>query len=78
VIRCQGPIVQVTLNNEQIIIMDVDLWSEAGKNPDGSPNKFGYAWSDVPRRGHLAFQDHSPRGDRPARVWYRNVKIRPL
>ena len=39
---------------------------------DGSKDKFRTAYKDMPRRGHVGFQDHG----KP--VWYRNVKVKPL
>ncbi len=71
-ITCKANKIYVVLNGEQIIDMDLDLWTEAHKNPDGTKNKFRTAYKDMPRAGHIGFQDH---GDP---VWFRNVKIRPL
>ncbi len=71
-ITAQGSLIKVVMNGEQIIDMDLDLWTEAHKNPDGTPNKFGTAYKDMPRVGKIGFQDH---GDP---VWYRNIKIREL
>ena len=64
--------IYVVMNGEEIIDMDLDLWTEPHKNPDGTPNKFNTAYKDMPRAGHIGFQDH---GDP---VWYRNIKIKPL
>jgi len=64
--------IYVVMNGEQIIDMDLNLWTEPHKNPDGSTNKFNTAYKDMPRTGHIGFQDH---GDP---VWYRNIKIKPL
>jgi len=64
--------INVIMNGEEIIDMDLDLWTEPHKNPDGTPNKFNTAYKDMPRVGHIGFQDH---GDP---VWYRNIKIKPL
>jgi len=64
--------IYVVMNGEQIIDMDLNLWTEPHRNPDGSPNKFNTAYKDMPRTGHIGFQDH---GDP---VWYRNIKIKPL
>lgn len=67
-----GPRILVALNGERIIDMDLERWTEAGKNPDGSKNKFRTAYKEMPREGHLGFQDHG----NP--VWFRNLRIREL
>ncbi len=67
-----GSRIMVAMNNERIISMNLDDWTEAGKNPDGSPNKFKTAYKDMARTGAIGFQDHG----NP--VWYRNMKIREI
>ena len=71
-LSCKGPAIQVELNGERVIQADIDQWDTPGKNPDGSDNKFKYAWKDMPRCGHLGLQDHG------GRVWFRHVRIREL
>jgi hypothetical protein len=53
-------------------VTDADLgrWTEAGKNPDGTANKFKRPLRDFPRRGHIGLQDHH------RMVQFRNVRIR--
>lgn len=71
-IVAKGPVIQVTLNGEQVIDMNLDQWTEPGKNPDGSKNKYKSALKDFPRRGRIQIQDHH----KP--LWYRNVRIKEL
>ena len=64
--------VSVEKNGVQIAEMDVEQWEKAGKNADGSKNKFKYAWKDMPQKGHIGLQDHG------GKVWFRNLKIQQL
>ena len=68
-ITCRGPMIDVVLNGQKIISMDLNLWKEPHKNPDGTPNKFNTAYKDMPRSGNIGLQYHG----HP--VWYRNLRI---
>lgn len=72
VITCDGPLISVELNGHEVASMNVDEYTVPGQNPDGTPNKFKYAWKDMPRRGHIGLQDHN------SPVWFRNIEIQPL
>jgi hypothetical protein len=72
VITAEGPRLTVQLNGEKVSEMDLDRWTEAGRNPDGSKNKFKRALKDWKREGHIGFQDHG------AKVWYRKVRVKAL
>lgn len=71
-ITCIGSKINVLLNDQQVIDLDLNNWTQAHQNPDGTPNKFECAYKDMPRCGHIGLQDH---GDY---VWYRNIRLREL
>jgi hypothetical protein len=62
----------IVLNGELVNTMNLDRWTEAGKNPDGSKNKFKAAYKDMPREGHIGLQYHG----QP--VWFRNVRVKEI
>lgn len=70
-LSCQGPLIQVTLNDQQVLDVDIDAFDTPGQSADGTPNKFKYAWKDMPRTGYIGLQDHN------GRIWFRNLRIRP-
>jgi hypothetical protein len=72
VITCLDNKIYINLNGQDIIDMDLNKWTEAGKNPDGTPNKFKTAYKDMPRVGNLGFQYHG----NP--VWFKNLKVKSL
>jgi hypothetical protein len=72
VLTAKGSRITIDLNGERIIDADLDQWTEAGKNPDGSKNKYRTALKDFPREGYIGLQEH---GDV---VSYRNIRVRPL
>lgn len=71
-IRCEGPIVEVTVNGTTTATINTEEWTEPGVRPDGSKHKFLTAIKDHPRRGHIAFQDHG------SKAWFRDVRIKEL
>ncbi len=72
VITCRGSRVTIEMNGEQIVVADLDQWNQAGKNPDGTPNKYRTALKDFPREGKIGLQEHG------AVVAYRNIRVKPL
>jgi hypothetical protein len=71
-ITCSGPIVRVVLNSQQIVAIDLREWTTPQQNPDGSRNKFRYAYNTMTHAGHIGLQDHG------GRFWVRNLRIRSL
>ncbi len=71
-IVCKDNKIYVVLNGTQIIDMDLNKWTEAHKNPDGTKNKFNTAYKEMPRSGHIGLQYHG----HP--LWFRNIKVKEL
>jgi len=71
-LTCKGPNVTVEANGQKILDVNLNDWDTGNKNPDGSKNKFKTALKDLPRTGHIGFQDHG----HP--VWYKNVTLKKL
>jgi hypothetical protein len=67
---CKGPMISFRLNGKLAFEINLDDWKVAGKNPDGSENKFKTALKDLPRKGRIGFQNHGQV------VWFRNVTIK--
>jgi hypothetical protein len=72
IITCKGPKITVSINGKQVVNANLDDWTTGNKNPDGSRNKFKIALKDLPRTGHIGFQDHGQD------VWFRNVYLKKL
>ena len=77
--RCDGPQVAVELNGVQVVDADLDLFDTPGQNPDGSSNKFKYAWKTMPRTGHIGLQTHAGMGGlSDVKIRFRNLVVQPL
>ncbi|HLV00804.1 MAG TPA: DUF1080 domain-containing protein [Acidobacteriota bacterium] len=64
--------ITVEINGQVVNDIDLSEWTEAGRNPDGTPNKFNTAYREMTQSGYIGFQDHG----NP--VWYRNVRVKLL
>ncbi len=75
-ITCQRSRLTLVFNGEQVLNVNLDDWTEANKNPDGTRNKFPVALKDYARRGPIGLQ--GLHGREAAPVWFRNLKIRTM
>lgn len=71
-VRCEGPLITVTVNGEKVASINCDAWDQPGRRPDGSQHKFRKAIKDFPREGFIGLQDHGHD------VWYKNIKLKEL
>ncbi|MCX7394996.1 MAG: DUF1080 domain-containing protein [Planctomycetales bacterium] len=71
-ILCDQNRIEVELNGQVVSKINLDLWSEPHRRPDGSRHKFDLAFQKHPRTGFIGLQDHG------ADCWYQNIKILPL
>lgn len=71
-LECKGPRITVHINGVQVQDIDIDRWDKPRKNPDGSKNVRRNALKDIPRTGHIGFQDHGQN------VWFRKIRITRL
>ena len=71
-ITCIANKIYVVLNGMQVVDMDIDLWTEPFRNPDGTENPFETPCKDMPRVGHIGLQDHN------TPLWFRNIRIKLL
>lgn len=58
VITAKGNLITVMLNGEEVNKVKLDEWKDAGRNPDGTANKFTKAYKDMARSGRVGLQDH--------------------
>jgi WD40 repeat protein len=75
-IRAQGESVVVIVNGKPVSEIHLDDWHVTGRRPDGTPiatkPQAAIAIRDLPRSGHLGFQD------RGAHCWFKNVVLLTL
>jgi hypothetical protein len=71
VATCQGAVITVNLNGEDVNRVDLDQFTEPNKRPDGSPHKFDIAYKNHPRKGYIGLQDHGQD------CWFKNIKLLP-
>ena len=72
VLECCGTQITVVINDQQVLKADLNSWTKAGENPDGSTNKFRTALKDLPNHGRIGLQNHGKQ------VWFREIKVEEL
>ncbi len=71
-ITARGSQVAVAMNGESLLAVDLDQWTEAGKNPDGTANPYQVPVKNMKREGHIGLQ--APNGT----IEFRAVRIKEL
>jgi len=71
-ISARDNLIAVWSNGRKVLEMDLNDWTEAGWNPQGTKNKYSVALRDMPRKGFIGLQDHG------LPVWFRNIRLTPL
>jgi Domain of Unknown Function (DUF1080) len=72
-ITARDSLVVIELNGKEIVKTDLAKWTTAGKNPDGSKNKFPHAIGALPREGYIGLQNYNA-----TPVYFRDVRIKLL
>jgi len=75
-ITCKGKKIKVALNGEIVTDMNMDLWTSATKNPDGTeiPAWLSTPFAKLPTHGFIGLQGKHA----GAPIYFRNVKIKEL
>jgi hypothetical protein len=75
-ITCVDNMIYVMLNGGLVTEMDMSLWTNAEKNPDGSeiPSWLSTPFSELPTCGYIGFQGKHA----DAKIYFRNIKIKEL
>jgi hypothetical protein len=71
-IICQGPMITVKVNGEQVAELNTDTLDQPGLRADGTKHKFGRAIKDFARMGYIGLQDHG------TDIWFKNIKLREI
>ena len=75
-ITCKGKKIKVALNGEIVTEMNMDLWTSATKNPDGTeiPAWLSTPFNKLATNGYIGLQGKHA----GAPIYFRNVKIKEL
>ncbi|MBN1816317.1 MAG: DUF1080 domain-containing protein [Sedimentisphaerales bacterium] len=75
-VTCVDKMIYVLLNGVPVTEMNMDLWTSAKTNPDGSeiPSWLSTPFAELPTRGYIGLQGKHA----GAPIYFRNVKIKEL
>lgn len=75
-ITCRGPVITVVLNGQFVNAINMERWTSATVNPDGSeiPEWLSVPLAELPTYGHIGLQ--GMHGNAP--IWFRNLRVREL
>lgn len=75
-ITCKNRMIQVMLNGELVTVMNMDLWTDPKKNPDGSaiPPWLSKPAAQLENEGYIGLQGKHA----AASIWFRNLRIKAL
>jgi hypothetical protein len=75
-VTCKGKMIQVNLNGMQVTEMNMDLWTNAKTNPDGSeiPSWLSTPFAELATHGRIGLQGKHA----GAPIYFRNLKIKEL
>ncbi len=75
-ITCKDNMIYVILNGEMVTEMNMDLWTNAKTNPDGSeiPPWLSTPFSELPTHGSIGFQGKHA----GAPIYFRTIKIKEI
>jgi hypothetical protein len=71
-ITAHGSRIEVRVNSERVNVIDLSLFTEPNKRPDGTAHKFDVVYKDHPLEGYIGLQDHG------LDCWFKNIKLKPL
>ncbi len=72
IVVARGARIEVYVDGEKVVDANLNEWTQAHQNPDGTPNKFDKAYRDMAREGRIGLQYHG----NP--VAFRNIRIEKL
>jgi len=75
-VTCKDKMIYVMLNGQMVTEMNMDLWTSATKNPDGSdiPSWLSTPFAKLPTHGNIGLQGKHA----GAPIYFRKVKIKEL